>query len=173
MIQKCSLWSVFKVFLDSPLKRWHIREISRTIKLAPTSVKLHMGELIKQELVFEKKEVFKYYTANFDSEEFRFYKRINCLLNIKQSGLIKFIEASCSPDSIFLFGSCAKGEDTSESDLDLYVQCKEKKIDVGKYEKLLKRRIQLFFSEDFNKLPKELRNNILNGIKLSGYLKVF
>jgi len=162
-----------KVFLENPLKRWHIREISRKINLAPTSVSLHVNKLIRKDLVFEKKDVFKYYVANFDSEKFRFYKKVNCILNLKESGLIDFLNDHCAPDVIFLFGSCAKGEDTSDSDLDIYLQCKEKRIDVKIYEKTLKRRIQLFFSKDFSKLPNELRNNILNGVKLDGYLKVF
>jgi hypothetical protein len=33
--------------------------------------------------------------------------------------------------------------------------------------------VSLFFEEHFNELSKELRNNILNGIILKGYLKVF
>ena len=45
--------------------------------------------------------------------------------------------------------------------------------DLEKYEKKLDKKIQLFFSEDIKKLPTELRNNILNGIKLRGYLKIF
>lgn len=48
---------------------------------------------------------------------------------------------------------------------------KEKNINLDKYEKRFERKIQLFFSEDLNKLPKELQNNILNGLILSGFIK--
>ena len=41
------------------------------------------------------------------------------------------------------------------------------------FEKKLNRKINIFFSDNFNKLSKELRNNIINGIILKGYLKVF
>jgi hypothetical protein len=50
---------------------------------------------------------------------------------------------------------------------------KEEKIDLDKFEKILNRKINLFFSEDFSRLSKELRNNIINGVILKGYLKVF
>jgi len=33
--------------------------------------------------------------------------------------------------------------------------------------------ISLLFSEDFGELSNELKNNILNGVILKGYLKVF
>ena len=174
MIQKCSIWIVLREFLNNPDKKMQIRRISKTIKLAPTSVKLHVNDLIKENLVIEKKDdIFKYYVANFDNPKFRFYKKVNILMNMEESGLVDYLNDKLSPDSIVLFGSCAKGEDISSSDLDVYIQSEEKKINLDKYEKMINRKIQLFFAENINKLPKELRNNILNGMKLSGYLKVF
>ena len=174
MIQKCSRWKVLAKFLRYPDKHLHIREISRDIKLAPTSVKNHIDSLIKKDLIQESKEdIFKSYKANFDNEKFRFYKKINTLITLKDSGLIEFLDDKCSPDTIILFGSTAKGEDLSTSDIDIFLLAKEKKLDLTKYEKKLNRKIQLFFSEDLNKLPKELRNNIVNGIKLKGYLTLW
>lgn len=173
MIQKCSVWLVFREFLNNPKKKLQIRGISKSIKLAQTSVRLHIDTLIKENLVFEKKDIFKYYIGNFDNLKFRFYKKINTLLNIEKSKLIEHLNDKLSPDTIILFGSCAKGEDIASSDLDIYIQSEEKKINLDKYEKILNRKIQIFFAKNINKLPKELRNNILNGIKLNGYLKVF
>ena len=77
------------------------------------------------------------------------------------------------PDTIVLFGSASKGEDIQTSDVDIYVQSSEKKINLETYEKHLNRKINLFFEENFLKLSKELKNNIINGIKLSGYLKIY
>lgn len=67
-----------------------------------------------------------------------------------------------------MFGSASKGDDLEESDIDLFVQAPEKKIKLAKYEKLLKRKISLFFEENFSRLSKELKNNILNGNILKG-----
>ena len=173
MIQNCSSWKVLQQFLNNPLKKMHIREISRNVKLAPTSVKLHINRLLKENLIEEGKEIFKYYIANFDNERFRFYKRISTIMLIYESGLIDYLDEKCSPDAIMLFGSCAKGEDISSSDMDIFILGKEYKVALDKYEKILNKKIQLFFSKKINQLPVELRNNVLNGIKLAGYLKVF
>jgi len=174
MIQKCSKWRVLKVFLENPEKKQQIRGISRKISLAATSVKLHLNELIKNKLVFEKKDdIFKYYKANFDSPLFRFYKKINNLININESGLVEFLDERFSPNSVIIFGSYANGYDISRSDIDIFVQAKEMPINLKKFESKLSRKIQLFFAENINDLPKELANNILNGVKLAGYLKVF
>jgi predicted nucleotidyltransferase len=76
------------------------------------------------------------------------------------------------PDAIILFGSASKGEDIKGSDIDLYVQCNEKKLELSKYEKKLNRKINLFFEKNFDKLSSELKQNIINGDKLKGFLKV-
>lgn len=173
MLQKSSSWLVLKQFLEKPEEKHQIREISRNIDLATTSVKKHIDKLIQQNLVFEKKDIFKYYGANFDNDDFRFYKKINSLISLKESELLEYLENQTGAEAIILFGSTVKGEDTSNSDLDLYVQAPSQKLSLKEFEQKLNKKIQIFFYEDINKVPKELRNNILNGIKLKGYLKVF
>ena len=76
------------------------------------------------------------------------------------------------PKSIIVFGSYAKGEDIEDSDIDIFVECEEEKLDLEPFEKQLKRKVQFHFKENFKAYSKELRNNIINGIILRGYLEV-
>lgn len=172
-IQKCSNWIVLREFLEDPQKKFFIRELSRKIDLAPTSVTLHLNTLVKQGLVKKSDDFYTRYSANFDNEEFRFYKKINTQLKLKELGLTEFLEEEFSPDAIILFGSAAKGEDLVNSDLDICLLSTPKKVDLIKYEKELNRKIQLFVKQDIGKFPKELRNNILNGTKLYGYVVIW
>jgi predicted nucleotidyltransferase/predicted transcriptional regulator len=173
MLQKSNSWLVFKEFLDKPNQKHQIRKISKNINLATTSVKKHIEQLIKEKLVIEGKDIFKFYKANFENKRFRFYKKINSLDVIENSGVLNFIEDETGSEAIYLFGSIAKGEDLDDSDVDLYVQAPEKSLTLDKFEKKINKKIQLFFAEDISKLPSELRNNILNGIKLRGFIKIF
>jgi predicted nucleotidyltransferase len=77
------------------------------------------------------------------------------------------------PQSIILFGSAAKGEDIGQSDIDLFIESKEISISLEKFEKPLKRKISILFKENFRDLSKELKNNIVNGIKLYGFLRAY
>ena len=77
------------------------------------------------------------------------------------------------PDVIILFGSASKGEDIMESDIDLFLISRERELDILDFETKLKRNISLLFSENFGELSNELKNNIINGVILKGYLKVF
>lgn len=174
MIEKYSRYRILQEFFDFPRKDFQMRELSRNTKLAQPSVMNHLKTLTKEELIIrEKKGIYPTYRANRENELFRIYKKVDLILKMQKIGLISEIYDLCIPHSIILFGSASKGEDIEESDIDLFIHSPRKKINLKKYEKLLTRNISLFFEEDFSKLNNELKNNILNGIILKGYLKVF
>jgi len=179
MLEKYNKWRVLKVFFDDPITEgsgFQLREISRKLKLAPISIKRYLDELAKEDLIVKgRHRIHDYpiYWANRSQENFRLLKKLNTILSIKESGLLEFLNNQCMPDVIVLFGSTSRGEDTAESDIDLFIESKERALNLERFEKILKRKISLFFSEDYNKLSKELKNNIINGVILNGYLKVF
>ena len=179
MLQKNNRYKILGLFFEDPLPEgigFQLREISRKVKIAPTSVKKYLNELENEKLIIKRKhriQGYPIYYANRENDYFRFLKRLDVMQNIEECGLIDYIKDKCMPDVIILFGSASRGEDLKGSDLDLFVQSKEKKLELNKYEKYLSRKINIFFKDDFNKLSKELKNNVINGIILEGYLKVF
>jgi len=174
MLQKCTIWSVFTIFCEDPLKVHYIKEIARKIKLAHTSVKKHLESLFSQDLVYRiKGERFIGFIANRDSEIFLFYKRISNLIKLKESGILDYIIHSCYPKAIILYGSYSRGEDIKESDIDILVLTKFRKpLSLEKFEAILKREVHLINVERVKNLNMELRNEIINGIKLYGYLTI-
>ena len=178
MIQKDNRDKVLKVFYDnpSPSEGYQLREISRITGLGLPSVTRYLNELVKEQIVLKKPDrVQKYprYWANRDSEEFKILKKQNIVDLLHETSLVQKLEESCAPLVIILFGSAVRGEDINSSDIDIYVQAKEKQLNFTSYEKKINRRINLFYEENFKKLSPELKNNIINGIVLSGYLEVF
>ena len=179
MLQKDNRYKILRVFFDNPNPHgtgFQLRQISRIVKLTPKSVARYLDELAKEDLIIKSKHAahgYPAYWANRANQYFLFLKKIDNILKIKESGLLEFLENKLMPDAIILFGSAAKGEDLKESDIDLFVLAEEKKLDLQKYEKLLGRKINILAEDSFSKLSKELRNNIINGIILYGYLKVF
>ena len=175
MLQECSVFNVAGVFFNEPTKEHYLLEISHKTDLAHTSVKNYLSELVKLGILIETldkkgKRVFPTYKANLESKEYKIYKKIHNFYKLEESGLIDYLNDKIMPKCIVLFGSYARAEDTEDSDIDLFVEGKEQKIDLTKYETLLKRKIQLHF-KDFQKFNTELKNNIINGIVLRGYLE--
>jgi len=173
MVQKCSNEKVFEVFADEPTRIHYIKEISKKINLAHTSVKKHLEKLKKDELILKKKgDIFEGHISNRDNEDFLFYKRISNLKKIKESGLLEYLINKFYPEAIVLYGSYLKGEDIESSDVDLLIISKSKnKADVSKFEKRLKRNIHIMYERGLDKLPDALKKDVINGLVLYGYLK--
>lgn len=170
MIQKCSLIRVAEVFFKEPTQIHFVREISRKIKLATTSVNNYVLDLKKEELILGKKsKPFDGLIANRDNEKFLYYKRAYNLYSLFE--LRRKIIGEIAPKAIVLFGSYQRGEDIETSDIDLLVMTKiVKKINLEKYEKELNRKVHLTFSENLDKLDKNIKENIKNGVILYGGL---
>jgi len=176
MLQKCSVLKIAEVFFNEPTKAHYLIEISKKSKIAHTSVKKHLLTLKKQSIITEYSEKkgkrdFPIYKANIEDKEYRFYKKIHNQIQLKRTGLVDFLKDKLMPSTIILFGSYARGEDVEDSDVDIFVTCKKEDIDLAEFEKILNRKIQLHFKQEFKDYPKELKNNIINGIVLEGYLE--
>lgn len=177
MEQKCifksSVWKVFEIFVDEPLRIHYVKEISKKINLAPTSVKKHIIDLENGEMVIKKKgDIFSGYVSNRDNSNFLFYKKMFNLMKLKESKLIDYLVENLYPKTIVLYGSYARGEDIEESDIDLLIISKnDKSLDLDKFEKILKRKIHVINETNLRKLNENLQLEIINGIILYGYLK--
>jgi len=164
---------ILKLFFEQSAKSFQIREIAKLTKIPKTTVSRHINILLKEKLIKkEKKGIFPSYKSNETNFYYKFYKKIYFLEDIYKTELIEYLEKNLYPKSIILFGSFAKAEYIKDSDIDIFIQAKEQSIDLSKFEKKLKHKIHLFFEENLNNLSKELFNNIINGIKLAGYIKV-
>jgi predicted nucleotidyltransferase len=170
------MYKTVSIFFISPTKEHYLMDISKRIGLAHTSVKKNLVELLKLGIIIESKDIrgerkFPLYRADTESKTFKRYKKIYNITSIMESGLIEFLEERLMPKSIVLFGSYQRGEDIEDSDIDIFIECKEEDIDLKKFEKRLCRKIQLHFRKDFSLYPNELKNNIMNGIVVFGFLE--
>ncbi|MBW2976399.1 nucleotidyltransferase domain-containing protein [Candidatus Woesearchaeota archaeon] len=100
-------------------------------------------------------------------------RRADNLLLIYECGLFNYLEKEFAGASIILFGSYSRGEDTINSDIDIAViGRKDKKINVDVFEKKLERKININFYDTFKGIHKHLKENLCNGIVLSGGIEL-
>jgi predicted nucleotidyltransferase len=148
------------------------REISKLLKVSPTAIGNALVELEKEKIIIIERQgkinlslVF----LNRESSEVIFMKRIENIRMIYQSGLYDKLFNSFPGTTIFLFGSYSQGGDVIKSDIDIaIIGNKERNINLEEYEKLLEREINVEFYDSWKIIPKNLKNNILNGVILSG-----
>ncbi len=153
----------------------HLRALAREVGLHPSTVKKFVLELEREGILYLTKDE-KLLISFADTKNAKLTKTYLLQMQLLQTTLLSDLNDIFFEPTIILFGSCAKGEMTKESDIDICIICDEpKEFSVTKYEAFLGREIQLFTytKNDFRKLSKELRNNVLNGIVLQGFIEVY
>lgn len=159
-----------ELFFENPEKQFYLRQIARLTKTPKTTCSRVLNKLVKEKIISRaKSEPVNLYSANTLNQMYLFYKKQHILEKMAKSGLIEFIEQKTICRAIILFGSCSKAEYDKDSDIDLFVLGEENYLNLKKFK--LKHKINLHFSDSFQNISEELKNNILNGDKLYGYLR--
>ena len=146
------------------------REIAQNLQVSPTAVANSIKNLKKRNLIkVEKTKTANLVSFNSGDKKATEMKRVENLKNIYLSGLSDYLEGELPGGTVILFGSYSKGEDSSNSDIDIaVVERKDKVLDLEEYEKTLNRKINVNFYSSWKDINKNLKNNILNGILLQG-----
>jgi|SRR3989344_7213200 len=172
-ILKNNVYRILELFIENPNKDFSVRGIARKLDLSHATVIKYISNLFSLNLIKKKNDtLYPTYYANTESDKCKFYKKNYMTFKIKESSVIEYIQKQTLASSIILFGSCAKGVFTEKSDIDIFVEAKESSLGITKYEKKLNRKINLLFEAKIDNLSNELRNNIINGIVLYGFIRV-
>ena len=100
-------------------------------------------------------------------------KRAENLILMYEAQLSEFLEEELPGATIILFGSYSRGDDTISSDIDIAIIGRKKEpISLKNFERLLERKIILNFYPSLKEIHKELKENICNGIVLSGGIEL-
>ncbi|MDP2946714.1 MAG: nucleotidyltransferase domain-containing protein [Nanoarchaeota archaeon] len=160
--------NILAPFFEDCYRELSIREYSREMKVSPPTASKILkncsdnGFLLKRD-----HRGFLFFKVNRENKIMQDLSRI--YWGTKLKNLFDFLE-TYFPKAIVLFGSLSKLEGRKESDVDIALFGVDKKINLEKFEKELKREIHLFFYDSFEKVNKELRPAILNGYLARGYL---
>lgn len=167
--------NVLKIFFESPLREFNVREIARAVKITPATASKELKSLVKKKVLKVRVErVYHLYKTNLEEDSYRDLKLWYNLRKIKESGLLDEINRFYLKPTVIFFGSGAEGSDTENSDLDLLI-ISERKMEFPNlkvWEKKLNRKLQLFTATNIKELAnKHLINNILNGMVLQGEIQ--
>ena len=163
-------------FFNNPTKKLRVRQIERILKLPIPSVIRYCKEL-KEENILKTTKISNvtFYEANRSSKIFLLEKKLFNIKMLYKSGLMDFLKKELSNPPIIVFGSYSRGEDIEKSDIDLFIETPgKKKLNLKKFEKFFGKPIQIFESKSIRLIKNtHLANNMVNGIILNNFLRVF
>ena len=152
------------------------RETALALKVSPTAVANSLKNLKKEGIIKlnkSKNTKPQQISLNFQNNSVFFIKRVENLRAIYESGLAEYLFDKLPGATIILFGSYSWGEDSINSDIDMaIVGNNPKKLDISNYERRLSRKIVIQYFESFDKISKNLKESILNGIILKGSVRL-
>jgi predicted nucleotidyltransferase len=176
LYQKIKQLSVLKLFLEHPHTSYYLRESARLLQMDPMTVKRALTLLVADGVLLrttEKNQIL--YKAHIENPAFRYLKISYNLSWLQKKGVPDFLNHHMNTiSSILLFGSYAKGENDTESDVDVLVISLSKKTPTAELAKLLKRDVNLisFTPAQWSQQAKNNRafylDVILDGIVLYG-----
>lgn len=170
MIEKSTTQKVLEILFENPSIEFHLRELSRLLKLSMPTIISATDILSKEKLIMKiKGKVITKVMANRENIDFARYKRLYNLERIYTSGIVDYLLTAYNhPKSIILFGSYSRGEDIGSSDIDIAISTNKKlSLDLVKYEKTLNRSINIH-EVNLDKVSEEFKANLANGIVLEG-----
>lgn len=113
---------ILSFLAENPGKEFLGSQIQRALSISRAGVYIALKELVKQKLVIKnQKGKFLMYSAVYDEP---LLKQFKVLLNIqKLRALVEKLKKHTK--KIILYGSSSRGEDSSESDIDLFILAKD------------------------------------------------
>lgn len=158
-------------FFEDCYRRISVREYAKIIKVSPPTASKILMEYHKEGLLKKQEDRnYLFFFTNKENKVFIELSKVYWMDRLKE--VVEYIENKTVNPTIILFGSLSKAEVTPESDIDITIISSKKNISLEDYEKKLKRKIQVFWFDNFREIPKELKNNILNGYSLSGKVEI-
>lgn len=113
-----TLIRVFELFLSHPMGQYHEREVMRATRVSKGSANKMLRVLAARGfLISERKGRMVFYILNRAEAVVKQFKVLSSVYLLK--GLTDRVKEESR--KIVLFGSCAQGTDTRESDIDLFV----------------------------------------------------
>lgn len=160
-----------KPFFDDCYAEVSVRQYSRMIKISPPTASKILKDYAKEGLLKMREDKgYILFRANRDSDTLKALSRIYWAG--KFSELLEYLDSAFHSPTIILFGSLSKLEVKEDSDIDLAIFSNiKKKLILEKFEKQFKRKIQVFYFNNLEKISKNLKFNVINGYILKGEFK--
>ncbi len=180
LYEKTAKNKIIEVLFRYPEKEFSLSDLAREAGVAKANIGNILEEFQEMGLI-DIEKLTKIWRVKANQTNW-FYIRSKIVYNLNfiyKSGLVEFLaDYFKNPKVIILFGSFRRGEDLSNSDIDIAIESDEtndiKTIglrELSEFENMINRKIQIHLFNREN-IDINVFNNIANGIVLLGFLEV-
>ena len=163
---------VLELFFNYSTKPWHFEEIVKKARMSRSNVTKWLKQFAKEGLIKRVKEKGRmpYFVSNTLNPSYFTRKRLYALNLFYNAGLLTHLYGM-EAKSVVIFGSYSRGDWHSDSDIDLFIYGDDSDFDKIRFEKMLKKEIQVFTAgkkSDLKQYGEGLLKNIVSGFFVKG-----
>jgi len=167
--------NVLGLFFNESSKHWHFTEILRQAKISRQQANKWLKKLLKEKVIVKVKSKGKmpFFKAHFDHPNYQYKKRLFALQELYDSGFLTHLKQLPKARTIIIFGSYARADWHTTSDIDLFIYGDDEGLDIPTYWGKLHRPIQPWVfpsSEEMKEVQSGLLKNVINGYLVKGNL---
>jgi len=167
---------ILNLFFNEPSRHWHFTEITKKAGISKQQANKWLKRFLKERLIEHEKPKGKmpYFQANFSHPNYKIKKRLFALDQLYQSGLLAYLESIKKAKTVIIFGSFARSDWYTDSDIDVFIYGAPEKLETAKYWKKLHRPVQLHVfknKKQIKEIHSGLISNMINGYLVKGDIK--
>lgn len=164
---------VLELFFNEGTKHWHFKDIVKKSRISQDRANYWLKKMMKHRLIrhIKPKKKMPYFIADFYSPEYKNRKKLFALELLYKSGLLNHLEKLEKAKAVVIFGSFSRSDWYSESDIDVFILGEIKDLEIGRFETILKREIQIHEFRDKKEIKSicsGLIHNVINGYFVKG-----
>ena len=165
--------NILSLFFNEPTKEWHFEKIIEESKITRSKADRWLKQFIEEGLIrkIKKQGHMPYYIGSYLSPPYKNRKRLFALNTLYKSGFLNHLASLQKARTVIIFGSFARSDWYSKSDIDLFIYGGTEGLKLAEYEMKLNRDIQVFAcakKEDLRKFGEGLIRNIIKGNMVKG-----
>jgi len=162
---------MLKLFFNEPSKQWHFKDIVTKAKISKQQANKWLKRFEKEKLIIHKKPMEKmpYFQANFEHLNYKNKKKIYALNRMYDTGLLKRLQSLEKSKAVVIFGSFAKSDWHTGSDIDVFILGNPKDLRYGTLWQGREVQVHAFKTKkDLKKIKSGLMQNVINGYFVKG-----
>ena len=162
---------VLELFFNEPSKHWHFKDVVTKAKISETRANYWLKKILKEKIIkhVKPRKKMPYFIANFEHPNYKNRKKIFALNKMYDSGLLARLQSLDKAKTVVIFGSFARSDWDSNSDVDVFVYGNPEDLKYGT--RWMGREVEVHTCKtrkDLKDIRSGLINNVIKGYFLKG-----
>jgi len=163
--------NVLDLFLNEPTKHWHFKDIVKNACISKERANFWLKKLSKNKIINHTKPKGKmpYFQGNWEHPNYDYKKKLYGFNQLYESGLLTKLLFLEEAKTIIIFGSFARGDWHTKSDIDIFIYGNPGDLKYGDI--FAGREVQVHAFEtkkDIKKIKTGIMKNIIKGFFVKG-----